>query len=358
MQYKDKLSRLDLNNMLEKEVCCYSKEDRIMYLEVLRIVASLGVVFMHASISGLFHEVLSCEWKVAVFNTTIVQWVVPVFFMISGSLFLAPSRQVTIGSVLGKRVPRIVCAYLFWVLVYGSMDAMLNYLTTGIWVFSTNAFFHFHLWFLPMLAAVYMLVPVLRKIAADEKVLLYALALWFVCICLKFCLKWDVPQVSLLYKPSQMAFFAGYFLMGYCAMHFTLRKRLRLVVYAMGSLAVLFSLAGTFAWHRNRGYLDWKFLDTVTPHVVVMSYALFTLAKHTASRLKPWLERLVGFVRKDLFGIYLTHAMWLMVFSKYGILQGENHWLNIPVETIVVFVLSLFTTKMLRSIPYLRKVVE
>lgn len=354
----NKLSKLCWSALLEKEVSSSSTEGRIVYLEILRVVASLGVVFMHASISGIFCEVMSSGWKLGVFNTTIVQWVVPVFFMISGGLFLMPSRSVTIKSVLSKRVPRILCAYLFWALVYGGLDGLLTYIGTGNWRFSTNAFFHFHLWFLPMLAAVYLLIPVLRKIAADEKVLLYAIALWFVCICLRFCSKWDIPQVSLLYKPSQMAFFAGYYLLGYCAMHFTLKKKVRLVIYAMGLLAIVFSLTGTFVWHRNRDYLDFKFLDTVTPHVVVMSYALFTLAKHAASRLKPWVMRLVEFVRKDLFGIYLTHAMWLLIFSKYGIFQGDNLWFYIPVETIVVFVLSLLTTKLLRSIPYLGRVVK
>ena len=92
--------------------------------------------------------------------------------------------------------------------------------------------------------------------------------------------------------------------------------------------------------------------------VAAMALAVFVFVKEKTPKNGKVISRVVDFVRKDLFGIYLTHALWLPVVNTDTIRHCCSEIITLPVISIVVFILSLFTTKLIRIIPYLRKVVE
>ena len=99
------------------------------------------------------------------------------------------------------------------------------------------------------------------------------------------------------------------------------------------------------------------FLSNLNLHVVLMASAIFIIFKEKDYYRKKTIS-LLEYVRKDLFGIYLTHALWLAVFSKIGIMNVLSHIITIPVLTIITFVLSLYTTKIIRRIPVLSKIIS
>lgn len=70
-------------------------------LDVLRLLATLAVIMIHAGgISA------SCGIAPLV-------WCVPVFFLISGRFFLDPERNVTAATLFRKSIPHIAIAVLF-----------------------------------------------------------------------------------------------------------------------------------------------------------------------------------------------------------------------------------------------------
>lgn len=69
--------------------------DRIMYLDYLRVFATFGVVILHVSAQNWYvADINSFEWLVFHFFDSVVRWGVPVFVMISGTLFLNKETSV------------------------------------------------------------------------------------------------------------------------------------------------------------------------------------------------------------------------------------------------------------------------
>ena len=91
--------------------------------------------------------------------------------------------------------------------------------------------------------------------------------------------------------------------------------------------------------------------------MAAIASALFLLVKENGPALQRKLGKPVAFIRENVFGIYLTHALWMFLYT-----DTVRNWchpaLMIPLATVVIFVLSLLTTLLLRKIPLLKKVVE
>ncbi len=96
----------------------------------------------------------------------------------------------------------------------------------------------------------------------------------------------------------------------------------------------------------------------MSPQVIAMSMAVFVFVKEDMTTITQKATRLIDYTRKDLFGIYLTHAFWLMVLSRDCVRNFCNQAMSLPLLAIIIFILSLFTTKLIRCIPFVRKVVE
>lgn len=87
-------------------------ENRLLYLDILRIMAMFAVIILH--ISGQYWdemEMFTYEWNILNIYDSCVRWSVPIFAMISGALFLGKDK--TIKDILCKNTPRIVSAFFF-----------------------------------------------------------------------------------------------------------------------------------------------------------------------------------------------------------------------------------------------------
>jgi len=73
-----------------------NSDNRIIYFDVLRIIAAFAVVFSHVS-SQRFHDCFpSDEWITRMIYDAFGRWSVPVFVMISGALFLDECKKINI----------------------------------------------------------------------------------------------------------------------------------------------------------------------------------------------------------------------------------------------------------------------
>ena len=279
--------------------------------------------------------------------------------MISGALFLKPEKDITIKTLLTKYVKRLLVAYLFWWLAYCCFDVVIASVSAKTLEFSDGFLKpHFHLWFLPMLTGVYLLIPIMRKVAAEKKLLRYALTLWLIYLTVSFLLVCEVPQISHLFTMNWIVGYAGYFLFGYYLSTTILTKRQRYIIYALGVLGVLITVFGSIILSFHRGVDDEKFLSNISPQVVMMAAALFVLVKGVTPKVDGHVKRFVGYVRKDLFGIYLVHGFWLYIFNRPLFRDAVNTSISIPIIAVFVFVGSLYTTKFLRKTMLLKRFVE
>lgn len=170
-----------------------TQPQRIAYFDVLRILATFAVIVLHLSAQHWADtDVYSRAWQAFNLYDSAVRWAVPVFVMISGALFLSGSQS--IGHILKKNVSRLVTAFIFWSALYAVFMVNFEGCPTNL-ILQQFLNGHYHMWFLFMIVGLYLIVPFLRAIVRDEKLLRYFLLLTLI---FTFLLPQIASAVSLL----------------------------------------------------------------------------------------------------------------------------------------------------------------
>lgn len=334
---------------------------RIFYLDLLRILATFAVIYLHV-VSDEFHDFsFSWNWYCALTTDSLVRWCVPVFVMISGALFLDQRKSISYTDIITKYIYRLLFVYVFWSIVYFLLlDNKENFSLMQSLKRLLQS--HFHLWFLPMLAGVYLLIPVMRKIVQDSKLLLYVLVIWAVYVHYSFypftAAYKLVGQFYSLFTMNMVIGFCGYFMLGYYLSHHRFKSRQKVWVYAIGVVAFLYTIGGSYYFSRRYGEGNERCFSYLSLHVAAAAVFVFVLVKELAPKCGTRMLKFTESVRKDLFGVYLIHAIWLPVINTYQIRHCCNVLITMPIISMLIFILSLITTKLIRQIPILRQVVE
>ncbi len=156
---------------------------RILYLDVLRIMAIFAVITIHVSYQ-FFPKQLTIDWYVSCAYDSLCRWCVPVFCMISGALFLDKKKVVPLKVLYRKHILRIVLAFVFWSILYAIFSPLINANNLNIRSFCGDVVQgHYHLWFLYMICGLYMSFPILKHIFRNGKILKYYM---FVCLVFAF----------------------------------------------------------------------------------------------------------------------------------------------------------------------------
>lgn len=233
---------------------------RLWNLDLLRIIAISAVVVIHTTQNMGKLDVYGFDWAVLNVYDGLVRWAVPVFVMISGVLFLNPAKEQPLKKLYSKNVLRIVTIILFWGLVY----AALNHPPADLSFESLYAFFrtavlgHYHMWFLYMIAGLYILVPPLRCIAASPKTLDYFLAVAFVLnMALPFLTSFG--HLSLITQLTDNMLFqmplgySFYFLLGFWLSQRDFTRKQETGIYLLGIAGVAATILLTYAPPRRPG---------------------------------------------------------------------------------------------------------
>ncbi len=348
------------------------KGGRIAYLDLLRIITMFSVVVLHTA--GQHWNELSPStgaWQIFNIFDGIVRFAVPVMVMISGVFFLDPKREIPLKKLYGKYILRLAVAYVFWSFVY----AIYKYYISGepfysgsiktITIYTINSFYH--LWFLPMMIALYMLVPFLQLITryGGEKLCRYFIILFFVFgILITSLLKFDFPYYdytrSILTRlPIELVgSYAGYFMLGYYLYTFPISKKLQAAAYILGICSVLGCIAGTSLLSLKENAPVGYILDYFMVTTFFSSIALFIFFKYQVSKLS-WSEgsmKRIQYVSLCTFGIYLVHAMILSYLGERGLdTLSFNALLSVPLLAVLIFAASFAVTALLRMIPVVNK---
>lgn len=346
-----------------------AEKPRIVYFDILRAVAPLFVVFIHAAVT--FH---SHSLKIH-FVQEIGRWAVPIFFMISGALLLDPKKPFDIKKFYLKNIKRLVIALVFWVLVYATLFMFFGDRTEnhayyfGLNMMGGNAY---HLWFMFSLIAVYVLMPILRCISRDEKVLGYSV-LMGVIVC--FALPLIDSIIRIIAYTTNCRFLMGYvdgglffekiswelrtfslvvyFLLGYFLAKWDFSKKMRWAIYGLGIVSwlvdFLWIIVGERVLHMESA-ANYYFLP-----VLCFSAAIFLFARYATAKVKklPWI---LSFMAKHSFGVYLCHLAILLFFLK-KIEVFDNGVLMMLLGTLATYVLSLILSWLMSLIPVVKKVV-
>lgn len=341
---------------------------RMVHYDLLRILAAFSVVMLHSAAKFWYDiDVRSGRWIVANTYDALFRFGVPLFVMLSGALFLQEGYKLNLKRLYAHNILKLVAVFVFWSCIYGLWDcASMDWSLAG-WmdVVREMVYGRYHLWFLPMLVGIYVLLPILRVWVhnAGEKNLRYFLALFFVLQILRETLKVLWPSKVLVYlldmaEVELACGYVGYFVLGYYIVHVGIPRRYHKAVYFGAVPAALLNVAlGNFLALRA-GEPKGEIYDSFGLFTFWTVAALFLFFTDVMGRLhySDRMSRAAGEVSMGTLGVYVMHVGMLELLPPMGVQDG---WISvlvrIPLQAVFCFAVCLGIAALLRRIPLVGK---
>lgn len=334
---------------------------RIEYFDLLRILATFSVVMLHVSAQNWFNvNINSYEWKIFNIYDSITRWTVPVFIMISGTLFL--SKEYNLKSIYYNKILRLIMSFIFWssiyVFIFNKNDNI--FIIINNFIKGEN-----HMWFLFMIIGLYILSPIFKKITESECLTKYFLIIAFI-------VSFLLPQIINLLLLIQNKYihvianaikinlknlnlvlgYMGYFVLGYYLNNKNISKKMQYIIYLLGTFGFVSTIFLTNIASNIEGKGIVTFYDNMSINVALEALGVFVFAKYnfkTNSSLK--------YISKLSFGVYLSHILFLNVLKlNWGVTTlSFEPAISIPLITTLVFLISLLLSGLINNIPILKR---
>lgn len=309
-------------------------------MDVLRILACMGVILAHSAAMCFTINVVekgSAGWIMCYIVKKVALWSVPIFTMLTGFFFLNPEKELPLKKLYGKNTLRLALALVFWTL-FNAVTVHSRYYPFGG--------MHTNFWYVGMCIGLYISMPVLRRVAANDKLLKYSCWIWFFIRCYYYFERYvDVPIVFTDYVFTD---FVGYCLWGYYLSQITLNRMKTRIVYFVGIVCLL-AVALVPLLTNNKVVFDYA--DPITA-LGVFAIFLFSIKHPLNYSVKT--ERILAHFSKATFGIYMAHSF--VVIETFSRLYRffPNPFILVPVAFVVIFGLSYLITLVIKQIPVLK----
>ncbi len=332
-------------------------------ISCLRIFATIAILWLHtagtvAEANPLIEQDIRRLFK---FLQIMMNWAVPVFFMITGSLMLNPAKEITAEKCIKKYAARIFTALLLFgipfaalILIFegGSFSAetALNSVTA---VFTGGSFSH--LWYLYVLIGIYLILPVLRAFVknASQKDLLLVTAVLFV-------FDFVFPTIS-SYAGIQIEFSVPftyplfYLLMGY---YISAYKPAALCNKLLnGAVTAVFCLCVLIFVYNDISLACFYYDGVLTGIAAAAVFSSFTICGNYDKCRKP---ELLWKIDRLCFGVYLIHPVFIQFsyrFLKLTPASFDAYYIAFIPFFIVFTLCSFFASWVMSLIKPLKKYV-
>lgn len=327
---------------------------RVAVFDDMRALACLCVVLYHAA--GSFNAIQNIpahafDWWVGnIYTGLALNFLSPVFFILSGAILLNPARgEQSIATFLKRRARAILPPFLVGSLVYylythlanGPVD-LLNFLAI---TFGEPQYYH--LWFFYSLIGLYFLTPILRPLFTPEhrQRVEYMLLLWIIVTAVVPLLQRFTP-IRVTVFPSAFMDYTGYFLFG--GYFFNLRRwnLKRSWALTLPVLMTAITLSGNWFLSLAEGHYDSFFANQVGLNIILSTVCLVSLFAGdplAGARAKsPAFARITRVLSRQSLWIYIFHPLLIdllpfgLPFLKPGVL---NPLLRVPVTGLLAVLL-------------------
>lgn len=330
-----------------------------------------AVVLVHAVsplVNTAYADLNSPTWWAAHTLDSALRWCVPVFVMISGALLLRP-RPEGVGAFYRKRWARIGIPLAVWTGGYLLWERWRDDIAVSDAVSQVaSGSPSIHLYFLYVIAGLYLLTPFLRTIVAHTpRTRLW----WFTGLVLALGaadqLLALIDGAGGVTAATQFLPFLGYYLLGWLLL--TSDPGVRTLRY--GFAAFVLGTAGTTVgagvaavaegeWGTHAEYV----YDFLSPTVALASVGVFVLLRAAGLSLANGgpvaraANRTVATVSALSFGVYLVHVMVLNTLRDIaGTPHGVDALLAGAMYAVATAAISLILVAAARRIPLLRSTV-
>lgn len=320
---------------------------RNLSLDILRILACLGVITIHTSGSPIVHQMVESgsAWYIeCMVLNGLVRWAVPVFAMLTGFFLLDPQKEIPIKRLFSKYLARIIVSLAFWSFFYAAS------LHKPFYPLGSQ---EGHFWYLEMLIGLYLCIPILRLVSRNTVILNFTCCVWIVFMCYVF----GGHFFALPVKLDDILFpkFAGFCLVAYWMKKYLADKndhqKEAVVIYILGVAGLLFTIiVGVRSQNPNTVFYSYE-----APNVMVTAFALFLLfVRHPL--FPNFSDRgIIEECSRCTFGIYVIH-LWVLIQVFFRLHRFILDPLPLTVICVCAsFIIAFCITWLLRRIPYVNR---
>lgn len=322
-------------------------KQRILHLDILRVLACIMVIMMHAPMSSdSANGIFTVTW------TYITMPCIGLFFAVSGALLL-PS-PISTSDWLKRRLNKVVWPTIIWTLLYIAVNAITKDLAVSeifraICSIPFSAQGHGILWFMYALIALYIVAPIISPWVekVDEKTLRIYIFFWLITLCypyLKLVVDTNESTTGILYYCSG---YVGYFLLGYYLHHYGYKIKMWWTIVAF-CLAIAAPVAVKLLHIENAP----SFFEYLNIFVTMMLPFWWKSAEFVEKRIVH--TKSLEMISNLSFGIYLIHIFILRTVLQHWsvILNMSNYYIQTIVCVILTFCLSMGISYLISKLPF------
>lgn len=322
-------------------------------------MAVVGVILIHMTMQHYYDPNLMSKnylaWISSHIYYTISRFCVPVFFIIAAYISFNNKSQ----KGLASRLIRIGIPFITWSVIYYVYNGGGSFIEFIIRLFTRST--SFHLWFIAPFIGFMFALPLVKHVFYEEGKDKFKYLFWVVFF-FTICLPSIIAYSKLM--PGDYGFLSGLnqfnltfpsFLLYAMAFPYMHKK-----VRVLPALLIYFALLSLNSWLNLNasglaGKPDERFYGFNTLIVFLSSYVIFNIVMSLDfSWLPNTLTRFVLTVGECSFGVYLVHWLVFIVLEKYEFVMRGRAIVDPAVNTLIIFLVSVFIVWLARRIKFFR----
>lgn len=347
---------------------------RIYSYDLIRIIAAVGVVMAH-SVSVLVTDTPygSLDFTFGNFFDTMGRASIALFLMLSGALMLNEDKKIP-NKKFYTSAMRLVLIGLAWSALYALGVEVLIPLHGGEEVVISDVFFttlrgHFHLWYIYMLAGLYLITPLLRLVVKRKnyRYILSFLLLFFLVSSLPVFINEIVNIfvdkqniISNFFKKLDFDYgneFICYYLLGWLVTNIKITDRQKKILYRLGFIGFSFTfIAIQFTLsEENR---ECVFYNNRMINVAVYGISTFVFLNDRFKNFEPKKsKKLILKLSSLTFGVYLIHC-FMHIFIRSFTEDITSGILRAVIDFSFAITVSFIATFIISKLPLLKQLIK
>ena len=299
------------------------------------------------------------SWHMANFIDSAMRWAVPVFVMLSGALLLDEKKQTSPREFWTRRMNRLLPALLFWSAVYLAWRAFfwhqpLTLNTIALDLIAGRPYIH--LYFLFLIAGLYLVTPFLATAASslESKQLGQAIVVMAALALGANMVDFLATSAFTLFVPYIAYYFAGL----YCVRVLANRPAPYGMVLAGAILITTLFTALSVSVNGLESRWSFYFYEDLSPTIMVMAVTVFMVLLRAS--LLPAIQSAAQRLAPLTLGVYVAHPIIVellrnLYHTTWPAMFRPLYY--IPITFAATIVIAFTAVALIQKIPILRRAV-
>ncbi|HAV52223.1 MAG TPA: acyltransferase [Leuconostoc mesenteroides] len=341
---------------------------RYYYMDILTILATIAVVFLHTSEYAFSNQTGDSHWVIAVILQVTFIWAVPIFFMMSGAHLLDYRERYDTVTFFKKRMTKVFVPFIFWSFVWYILNPFIFHQPPDYHIGQfIDAVMHNSIqpifWFFYFVIGFYISAPLLAKITnkADKTLALYLLVVNMVFVnILSYYYEVRLQTDNFFLHGIQIgaAGGVGFFVVGWYLKNTVLHKWQKNMLYVAALASVAIMIALTIYLSIKRGKFAREVYDIWGLFGFILSIGVFEFVKsHLATyQPSPKVQLALQKVASTSLGVYVIHEFFIY-FAERKLHIADSSLKHMFILPIIVWLASTALVLIIHKIPLLNKIV-